>query len=398
MENLKESDESINVKLISSKFNNMNRSNSCGDIIKNSFDVLYRDSNQIFQSENDRKDRNNERKRQRHLSSLENCGGYFGSNFSQREDCSQSVPSHSINYDAEGVITNAMIFEKMMQLENNQKIATQSINDNLTELKNDILGHVENRITTLKSELVIQIQENKNKIDGNFKSVNDECAQVKLLCSDLKREVDEKFKTQAMAMSELSTENGNLKSQCKQLEMETKSLKSIAIEHSKVAHKIDLKERAGNFIIYGMNGVEEKRQFISCLFRTIEVNVTNFEFKMVGKKQDFCLVTLLNDDIKYRDVILRKSVILKKPESESERNSYEHKIALLTPFGIDVDSLNLKKDLHPTVRSEWRRLNEVVRSETSKPENIGETITLDPKKREVLKNGVVIDSWRANFY
>ena len=65
--------------------------------------------------------------------------------------------------------------------------------------------------------------------------------------------------------------------------------------------------------------------------------------------------------------------------------------------GMEAPSPELKKDQHPSIRNEWGRLHAVVREEKAKAENAGCTISLDPKKREVLKDGTVIDQWRMSF-
>ena len=64
---------------------------------------------------------------------------------------------------------------------------------------------------------------------------------------------------------------------------------------------------------------------------------------------------------------------------------------------LDLSKVFIKKDQHPFVRREWGRLHAVMKEEKSKPENTGCNINLDPKKREILKDGVVIDQWRMSF-
>lgn len=70
--------------------------------------------------------------------------------------------------------------------------------------------------------------------------------------------------------------------------------------------------------------------------------------------------------------------------------------------GLDPGKIFVKKDLHPMVRSEWRRLNDVVKAESSKPANHGVSISLDPKQRKIFrgdpKENIVVDKWSINFY
>ena len=53
----------------------------------------------------------------------------------------------------------------------------------------------------------------------------------------------------------------------------------------------------------------------------------------------------------------------------------------------------MKKDVHPAIRKEWKRLRDVEAAEKVKPVNQGCTIQLDYKCREVNRDGVVIDKW-----
>ena len=58
----------------------------------------------------------------------------------------------------------------------------------------------------------------------------------------------------------------------------------------------------------------------------------------------------------------------------------------------------VKKDIHPAVRKEWRRLKDAEKSEKEKPCNQGCDIRLDTNKRELLRDGVIIDRWSPSFF
>ena len=64
---------------------------------------------------------------------------------------------------------------------------------------------------------------------------------------------------------------------------------------------------------------------------------------------------------------------------------------------LEMSKVYIKKDQHPSVRKEWGRLHSVLKEEKAKAENVGCSITIDPRKREVLKDGVVIDQWKMSF-
>ena len=97
------------------------------------------------------------------------------------------------------------------------------------------------------------------------------------------------------------------------------------------------------------------------------------------------MVTLENHT--KRRIILEKAKELKSAETVTVE---EGKI-------LEFTKIFIKKDQNPSVRKEWGRLHTVVKEEKEKAENAGCTITMDPRKREILKDGVVIDKWRMTF-
>ncbi len=70
----------------------------------------------------------------------------------------------------------------------------------------------------------------------------------------------------------------------------------------------------------------------------------------------------------------------------------------LKTSGNNFSRIYIKKDVHPSIRKEWRRLRDVEAAERAKPENVGCTIRLDTRKREVYKDNTVTDAWDANFF
>lgn len=82
----------------------------------------------------------------------------------------------------------------------------------------------------------------------------------------------------------------------------------------------------------------------------------------VGSKQD-------------RDIVLEKAKNLKQCNTEVYKKIF------------------IKKDVHPNVRAEWRRLREAEKAEKERPENVGCNIVFNARERRLYKDGVVIDQW-----
>ena len=64
------------------------------------------------------------------------------------------------------------------------------------------------------------------------------------------------------------------------------------------------------------------------------------------------------------------------------------------PEGSDYKKIFLKRDTHPKVREEEKRLYEVWKAEKAKPENAGKEVIFDRKARVVTCNGDEIDRFR----
>ena len=69
----------------------------------------------------------------------------------------------------------------------------------------------------------------------------------------------------------------------------------------------------------------------------------------------------------------------------------------LKDAGDEFKSIYLKKDLHPDVRKEWKRLRDSARNEKSKPENHGMNIFVDYTNGVLRRNGDVIDRFVNPF-
>jgi hypothetical protein len=58
----------------------------------------------------------------------------------------------------------------------------------------------------------------------------------------------------------------------------------------------------------------------------------------------------------------------------------------------------IKKDTHPGIRREMKRLRDTEKREKEKPENQGRTVTYDWKACCVKVDGIIVDSYRPSFF
>ena len=86
----------------------------------------------------------------------------------------------------------------------------------------------------------------------------------------------------------------------------------------------------------------------------------------------------------------RKRPIIAVVESKIVRDAALDKAKNLKSCGDLYNRIYVKKDVHPSVRAEWKRLHEVAKREKDNPNNSGCNIFLNVKDRKVYKDGAVM--------
>ena len=156
----------------------------------------------------------------------------------------------------------------------------------------------------------------------------------------------------------------------------------IIAKQQRNPESLDREKRENRLVVTGIpenedfEGESSDNQKLAKVWEALEINVKPRSFVRLGKESSSrkrpILVTL--DSRHERDVILEKKLNLKKKES--------------------TKLVFVKNDSHPNVRDEWRRLFAAEKTEKERPENVGVEVRLDTRKRELLRDGVVIDSWK----
>ena len=94
----------------------------------------------------------------------------------------------------------------------------------------------------------------------------------------------------------------------------------------------------------------------------------------------------------------RKRPIIAVVDSKLVRDSALDKAKNLKSCGDMYNRIYVKKDVHPSVRAEWKRLHEVAKREKDNPNNSGCNIFLNIKDRKVYKDNAVIDQWSMQSF
>ena len=66
--------------------------------------------------------------------------------------------------------------------------------------------------------------------------------------------------------------------------------------------------------------------------------------------------------------------------------------------GENFKTIYVKKDLHSSVRAEWKRLRDAEEKEKQRPENAGCEIRFDAREKKLYRDNVVIDTWRPKVF
>ena len=150
---------------------------------------------------------------------------------------------------------------------------------------------------------------------------------------------------------------------------------------------LDSRERSKNIVITGVSesvdleGAHTDQQKCEIILQTIGVPEIAFTQKRLGRQVDG-----------------RVRALLLHIPSAPQRESILANTSKLKQAGPAYQKVYVKKDVHPAVRNEWRRLRESEKKEKEKPENVGCNIRLDTRQRVLLRDEVVIDRWSPSYF
>ena len=93
----------------------------------------------------------------------------------------------------------------------------------------------------------------------------------------------------------------------------------------------------------------------------------------------------------------RKHPILVIVPSKNVRDGVLTNTRKLKEYSACYSRIFVKKDVHPSVKAEWKRLKDAEQTERDRPENVGCVIRLNVRERKLYRDNVVIDKWNPFF-
>lgn len=152
---------------------------------------------------------------------------------------------------------------------------------------------------------------------------------------------------------------------------------------------LDRKERENNVVITGvpdeneaLAGVTSEDRKLNKIWASMDVREEIQSHRRLGVRGD---------------ANVRRPILL-TVASKIARDRILEKTNLLKTAGGEFSRIFVKKDVHPCIRKEWRRLHGAEKTEKERPENAGCGIRLDYRERKLYRDEAVIDSWNLQSF
>ena len=162
----------------------------------------------------------------------------------------------------------------------------------------------------------------------------------------------------------------------------------IIMQQQLFLEKLDRREREKNLVLLGVPDVNEALEGatseegkIGKVFDVLQVQAPIRSHRRLGRQEQSAT---------------RPRPILVTVDTKSERDAIVGNGKKLKESREALKKIFVKKDIHPAVRKEWKRLHDAEAREKDKPENQGCVIRLDFQERKLYKNNIVIDSWNPH--
>ena len=251
-------------------------------------------------------------------------------------------------------------------------------NKSSSELKKMNKDELINAIKDDAVDLVAEIKVIKSGQIETMKKLDALITKLDAIETDV-RELKQDKALMSKELQDIKDENAELKEKLKQQGMVIK-------HHQTFMERIDMKERGCNLIITGIpedreggqNDVDKVQSILAELETNTDSDVKNI--KRLGAREGQA----------------NNRPILVEMTSMQERNRIV--VAARGNNAERLRGIRIKKDTHPSVRAEWRRLFEAKEAEEKKPGNARCQISFNLKKRQLLRDGQVIDSWCSQLF
>ena len=224
----------------------------------------------------------------------------------------------------------------------------------------------------------------KKIVDEQLALINNDPNTIRnLIVNTINIAIDRKFNEFEKRFKEL---NEHCEGEIKRLEDKVKEQSRLISAQQRFLEDIDSERRAKNLIVLGLKEDEDddKDKFLE-VARTIGISQDDLVIEKLTR------LGKLNENQTERIRPLKMTFDSPEMKNKVLKNAYKLKNQ------NDDDPYKkvfLKKDLHPEVRNEEKRLYDVFKKEKAKPENADKSVIFDRKSRIITCNGEEIDKFK----
>lgn len=177
-----------------------------------------------------------------------------------------------------------------------------------------------------------------------------------------------------------------------ELQQQVDKQADIIAKQQRFLESLDRKERECNLIVMGipedneaLDGATTDREKLAKVWETARATCRVKSMRRLGRPA----VAGQGE---------RRRPVLVTVESREDRDATLAVAKHLKSAGERYKKVFIKKDVHPSVREEWKRLRESEKRERERPENVGCNISLNVRERKLYKDGLVIDEWKCSNF
>lgn len=208
------------------------------------------------------------------------------------------------------------------------------------------------------------------------------------LLQDMAEKFRDLVKEVAGLKQAVTSPDSNINKKVSELQDQVRKQAEVIVSQQRYLEAVNRKEREKNIIVTGVPDENEALE-----------SATSEE----GKMDKIWAKVEAEDEIKTLRRLGnggggRRRPILVIVDSKEARDRILNKTQKLKQSGGEYSRIYIKKDVHPSIRMEWRRLREAEKKERDRPVNSGCVVRLDTRERKLYRDDVVIDQWNQQFF
>lgn len=244
---------------------------------------------------------------------------------------------------------------------------------------NELLQMQRNQLTRINKDELVDILVAAQQQDGNS---------TQAILARLTELVAEVVTLKQAVMSPDSAINKKVQ----ELQQQVNKQADIIAKQQRYLESLDRKERECNLVVMGipedqeaLDGATTDREKVTKVWEAAQATCLVKSVRRLGRPAG-------------AGQSERRRPILVTVESREDRDAMLGLAKHLKTAGERYKKIFIKKDVHPTVREEWKRLRESEKRERERPENVGCNISLNVRERKLYKDGIVIDEWSCSNF